>query len=186
VPCEVEEQAVLRFAPVPADETREGLIKGHIVLRILHHLHVEAMRLQCGSDRFNVFSDPWKFWPSICVVAHPDHERVALFIESDRLAHLRLDLDALDATGFGGKSRKSEQQDGKCKQELAVDMSQRAGIGKRYAAGVFHNWSKEAREPVLPRFVLQRFSLKVGLHEGLRLRAVPGVGFVTPLRYCYA
>jgi len=28
------------------------------------------------------------------------------------------------------------------------------GIGKRYAARVFHNWSKEARDTVLPGFVL--------------------------------
>jgi len=37
------------------------------------------------------------------------------------------------------------------------------GIGKRYAARVFHNWSKEARGTVLPRSDLQGFSLGVGL-----------------------
>jgi len=58
---------------------------------------------------------------------------------------------------------------------LGVNELDRAlGIGKRYAARVFHNWSKEARVPALPRFVLKWFSLGVGLHEGLRLRAVPG------------
>ena len=90
----------------------------------------------------------FKIRPTRGVVAHPDHERVTLFIESYRLARRRLDLNTLDPTGFSGIGRKCEQQEGKRQQELARDMSQRASLDeawKRYASGVFHNWSKEAR-----------------------------------------
>jgi len=41
-----------------------------------------------------------------------------------------------------------------------VDVSHRASLNeawKRYAARVFHNWSKEARGTVLPRFVYSGF-----------------------------
>jgi len=46
--------------------------------------------------------------------------------------------------------RKAWREEGKRQQKLAVDMSHRASwdeAWKRYAAGVFHNWSKEARGP---------------------------------------
>ena len=62
----------------------------------------------------------------------------------------------LDPTGFSGKGRKREQQECKRQQELG-----RVGFSsglldeawKRYAAGVFHNWSKEARGQQASRFV---------------------------------
>ena len=60
-----------------------------------------------------------------------------------------------------------------------MDMSHRASwdeAWRRYAARVFHNWSKDARVPVLPRFVLQPFSRGVDLHSWTRRRAVPGGG----------
>ena len=79
----------------------------------------------------------FKIRPACRVVAHPDHECVALFIESYRLARLCLDLDALDAAGFSGIGRKREQQEGK-RQQRARDLSQRASwdeAWKRYVGG---------------------------------------------------
>ena len=46
------------------------------------------------------------------------------------------------------KGKKCKQKCGKRQQELAVDVSHRASwdeAWRRYASGVFHNWSKEAR-----------------------------------------
>ncbi len=43
-----------------------------------------------------------------------------------------------------------------------------------YAAGVFHNWSKEARGLGGPRSVYWRFSPGAGLPNKLRLQGVPG------------
>ena len=54
------------------------------------------------------------------------------------------------------KGKKCKQKCGKRQQELAVDVSHRASwdeAWKRYAARVFHNWSKDARGSVLPRSV---------------------------------
>jgi hypothetical protein len=48
------------------------------------------------------------------------------------------------------------------------------GQWKRYAARVFHNWSKEARGCAGLRSVYRGFSLGVGLPNRLRLQGVPG------------
>jgi hypothetical protein len=86
----------------------------------------------------HVLTHPSQAWPTPGVVAHPNDKRVALFVEADQFPRLCLDLDALEASGFGGKRGKREQQEGKRQQQLAVDMSQRASwdeAWKRYAAG---------------------------------------------------
>ena len=51
---EVEEKTVLRFAAMPADESRERIIKGIIVFCVLHHLHVEAVGLKGSSDHLDI------------------------------------------------------------------------------------------------------------------------------------
>ena len=74
-----------------------------------------------------------------------NHQRVAVFCAGSP--------NTLD-TALGSKGRKRDQQEGKRQQELAVDMSHGPlGIGKRYAARVFHNWSKDARDLGGPRLV---------------------------------
>ncbi len=50
------------------------------------------------------------------------------------------------------------------------------GQWKRYAAGVFHNWSKEARGLAGTRSVYRGFSPGAGLPNMLRLQGVPGAG----------
>jgi len=93
-----------------------------------------------------------------CSRSPQSRARGSLFVESDKFACLCLDLNPLAPTGFSGKGRKREQQKGKRQQERAVVMPHRASwdeAWKRYAARVFHNWSKEARGSVLPRFVHQ-------------------------------
>jgi DNA-binding NtrC family response regulator len=40
-----------------------------------------------------------------------------------------------------------------CRSLAGVCLNGPLGIGKRYAAGVFHNWSKEARGQQASRFV---------------------------------
>jgi hypothetical protein len=86
-------------------------------------------------------------------------------------------LNRLNLTGFSGKNRNSEKQEGKRQQELAVDMSHQASwdeAWKRYAARVFHNWSKEARDLGGTRSVYWGFSLGEGSPNGLRLQGVSG------------
>jgi len=63
--------------------------------------------------------------PPCRVVAHPDHKRMALFVESDQFSCLRLDLDTLDPTLYS-KGRKWYQQEGKRQQERTRDTSQKA------------------------------------------------------------
>ena len=68
----------------------------------------------------------FKIRPPSSVVAHSNDKRVALLVESNQFACLRLDLNTLNAAGFSGKGRKREQQEGKRQQQLAGDASQRA------------------------------------------------------------
>ena len=97
---EVEEKTVLRFAAMPADETRERIIKGIIVFCVLHHLHVEAVGLKGSSDRLDILSDSRKLGPSICVVTHPDHKRMAFLVKPYCLSCGCFDFNTLDAAGF--------------------------------------------------------------------------------------
>ena len=126
-----------------------------MVLKIIQGwIRLEVCRASLTS-RTSSFT-PRRRRPTGSIIAHPDHQCMALFVESDQFSCLRLDLNTLDAAGFSTKGRKCEQQEGKRQQELAVDMSQRASwdeAWKRYAARVFHNWSKEARGQQASRFV---------------------------------
>ena len=97
----VEEQAVLRIVAVLVNEVPEGCRQ--LPLGGVEDAHdVETLSFQCGADFLHVLGHAFQIRPTGGVVAHPDHERVALLVESDQFACLRLDLNALDATGFSG------------------------------------------------------------------------------------
>jgi hypothetical protein len=61
-----------------------------------------------------------------------------------------------------------------CRSLAGVCLNGLLGIGKRYAARVFHNWGKDARGLEGSRSVYWEFSLEKGLPNTLRRWVVPG------------
>ena len=85
------------------DETLESIVE-HVLIRIEDGWHGKADFFQRGGHVGNVPLHSGKLGP-VFVGAHADHERVALLVKTDGLTCRRLDLYALDATGFSAKGR---------------------------------------------------------------------------------
>ena len=94
-------------SPKAADSSRLGGLRTRF--------HVESLSFQCRAHLLHVLGHAFKVRPPCRVVAHPDHERVALFVEADQFACFGLDLDALDPTlnsenGWGQQEHCQRQQ----------------------------------------------------------------------------
>ena len=88
-----------------------------MVLKIIQGwIRLEVCRASLTS-RTSSFT-PRRRRPTGSIIAHPDHQCMALFVESDQFSCLRLDLNALDAA-LCGKRGKRKKQEGKRQQQLA-------------------------------------------------------------------
>ena len=104
----VEEQAVVGFASVPHDELAHGTFHLHAI-RILHQRDRKAVAFQRTAYLAHVVAHPAQARPACGVVAHANHERVALLVQPNWLPGRGLDLHALDPA-LGRKRRQGRKQ----------------------------------------------------------------------------
>ena len=100
-----------------------------MVLKIIQGwIRLEVCRASLTS-RTSSFT-PRRRRPTGSIIAHPDHQCMALLVESDKFACLRLDLDTLDPALLGvGDAGEQKAEEEECRKEMSELWSHTVSLG---------------------------------------------------------